>query len=134
MLRLQEHDRFERKGADLVFTASLPLSKALTGATIPIKTLDGRTLNVPITTIVESGQTKVLVGEGLPTGDGSGKGDLIVVFDLIFPSKLSAAQKTILQAAFLLPSQTSAEQTAAVAAFSTAFNDPLKGWSAGYSK
>lgn len=132
-LSTQKHPSFKRKGADLVYTAIVPLVKALSGTTLEIKTLDDRILSIPITEIVQQGSTKLIVGEGLPKGDGT-KGDMLVVFDLLFPASLSDSQKMLLNAAFFLPPKPTAEQADAVKTFGVAFKDQLKGWSAGYKK
>eukprot|EP00238_Polyblepharides_amylifera_P006964 CAMPEP_0196573820 /NCGR_PEP_ID=MMETSP1081-20130531/3655_1 /TAXON_ID=36882 /ORGANISM="Pyramimonas amylifera, Strain CCMP720" /LENGTH=339 /DNA_ID=CAMNT_0041891657 /DNA_START=311 /DNA_END=1330 /DNA_ORIENTATION=- len=129
-----KHHTFQRKGCDLVYTARIPLIKALTGTTLSIKQLDDRILSVPVSDIVCSGSTKVVVGEGLPLSDGSGKGDLIVVFDLLFPSTLSEDQKMILNAAIYLPHTLSKEQYSAVKAFRKSFTDTLKGWATGFKR
>ena len=49
----KEHPRFRREGVNLVYTAHVPLSKALTGCTIEIHTLDERVLHIPINDIVK---------------------------------------------------------------------------------
>mmetsp|Transcript_5548 Transcript_5548/g.6383 ORF Transcript_5548/g.6383 Transcript_5548/m.6383 type:complete len:341 (-) Transcript_5548:411-1433(-) len=132
-LATSKHDRFQRKGNDLVYTARIPLLKALCGTTLSITTLDGRTLSEPVTEIVKTGSTKMVLGEGLPTTDDpSVKGDLMIVFDLIFPQTLSDQQKTILASGFYLPQKMTPDQTAAVKAYGKAYSDTLKGWSAGY--
>ncbi|CAG5114806.1 unnamed protein product, partial [Candidula unifasciata] len=46
------HPRFRREGANLIFTAKLPLGRALTGCTVSIHTLDEKILHIPITDIV----------------------------------------------------------------------------------
>ena len=47
------HPRFRRSGVDLIYTAAVPLGKALTGYTVEIHTLDDRTLHVPINDIIK---------------------------------------------------------------------------------
>mmetsp|Transcript_13241 Transcript_13241/g.45805 ORF Transcript_13241/g.45805 Transcript_13241/m.45805 type:complete len:343 (-) Transcript_13241:80-1108(-) len=125
---------FVRSGSDLIFTAKLPVCAALTGTVIPIKTLDGRTLKVPVAEVVETGQRKVVTGEGLPKVGGGGKGDLIILFELIYPHTLTEAQKEVIKAAFFLPAKPSKEAADAVAAFTKAFADPQKGWASGFPK
>lgn len=44
ILNTKPHPRFEREGDDLVYTATVPLVDALTGVSVSIPTLDGRTL------------------------------------------------------------------------------------------
>jgi DnaJ family protein B protein 13 len=140
-LSIEKHSTFERNGADLIFTAKLPLVHALCGTDLSIQTLDqtARTLVVPVSNIVRSGETLVVEGEGLPIGTGACnpdgtlvRGDLIVVFDLLFPQQLNDDQKMLLTSAFFLPPKPSKEQTLAVKTYRKSYMDTLKGWSAGF--
>lgn len=90
----KEHDRFEREGNNLVFKARLSLADALCGSKLEIHTLDGRTLPVPVTEVVSPGHTKVVRGEGMPISKAPGtKGDLVIKFNVVFPSYLSEDKK-----------------------------------------
>lgn len=46
------HPRFRREGANLIYTAKMPLGRALTGCTVSVHTLDEKILHIPITDIV----------------------------------------------------------------------------------
>merc|ERR1711894_139472 len=90
----KQHARFRREGANLIHTAKVPLSKALTGCTVTIHTLDDRILNIPINDIIKPGYLKIVPGEGMPlTKDASKKGDLVIEFDIEFPTTLSPERK-----------------------------------------
>ena len=93
------HPRFKREGDNLVFTARVPLVDALCGATINLRSLDGRPLTVTTTGVATPSATKVVKGEGMPISKagGSVKGDLHVRFDIAFPKALSDDQKGILR-------------------------------------
>jgi len=96
------HPRFRRSGVDLVYSAAVPLGKALTGCVVDIQTLDDRLINVPINDIVKPGYTKRVPGEGMPiSSDASKKGDLVIEFDIEFPNSLSPARKELIQRALL---------------------------------
>ena len=82
----------------MVHHATLPLVQALTGCVLDIQALDGRLLRVPVTTIVTPGATQLVKGEGMPTADGKGRGDLHIVFDLLFPVQLNERQRTLVKA------------------------------------
>lgn len=97
------HPRFQRIGIDLVYTAKVPLGKALTGCTVDIHTLDDRTLHIPITDIVKPGYNKVVPGEGMRISkDPSQKGDLIIKFDIEFPQSLMPEKKELIKHALIL--------------------------------
>lgn len=100
---------------------------------LSIPALDGRVLTVPVTDIVKTGSTKLVQGEGLPL-PGGGRGDLLVVFDVLFPGHLSEDQVMLLNACVFLPHKPSKEQATALKAFRKAYMDTLKGWSSGFAK
>ena len=68
-----------------------------------VPTLDDRMLSIPINDIVQPGYTKRVVGEGMPISkskDGE-KGDLVIAFDIVFPTKLEVHQKSLLKQALM---------------------------------
>jgi DnaJ family protein B protein 4 len=91
----QPHSKFKRDGNDLVVVHKLTLADALTGCTISLTTLDGRSLSVPIADIIQPGYEKVLPKEGMPIAKEPGKrGNLRIKFDIKFPTRLSNEQKS----------------------------------------
>lgn len=129
-----KHSLFARSGDDLVYTSKLPLIDSLCGTQLTIPTLDGRTLSIPITDIVKTGSKKVVAGEGMPKANG-GKGDLIIVFDILFPKTLSPMQRDLMRASFFFPGKSpTAPAAAAGSAFLNAANNPNAGWTVGFSK
>jgi DnaJ-class molecular chaperone len=93
ILREKPHPRFTRSKNDLNYSANLTLSQALTGVTINIPTLDGRTLPIAINQIVTPGSSKRVAGEGMPIPKG-GCGNLNISFNVSFPDELSEDQKS----------------------------------------
>ncbi|KAI5661727.1 hypothetical protein M9H77_21050 [Catharanthus roseus] len=88
------HRVFTREGHDLVTTQKVTLAEALTGCTIHVTTLDGRTLTIPITNIIHPTYEEIVRGEGMPSQkDLSARGNLRIKFDIKFPSRLTLAQK-----------------------------------------
>jgi DnaJ-class molecular chaperone len=58
------------------------------------KTLDNRTLRVPVTEVVAPGHVKIVPGEGMPISKTpTRKGDLKIKFNVVFPTTLTRAQK-----------------------------------------
>ncbi|CAI0416893.1 unnamed protein product [Linum tenue] len=70
------------------------MAEALGGTTASIDTLDGRTLSVPVTDIVSPGYELVVAREGMPIAKEPGnRGDLIIKFEVKFPTKLTMEQR-----------------------------------------
>jgi len=97
VLKQKPHPRFTRRGADLVYTAKLSLVQSLTGATIDVETLDGRIVPIGINEVASPTSQKVVEGEGLPNPKTGKKGNLLIEFDIRFPSSLSTEQKNAIK-------------------------------------
>ena len=99
MVEDKPHERFARKGDDLIAKIDIPLVDALTnesGAKKQLEHLDGRKLQVVVPPgVVKPGQETRVSGEGMPKRKkgASGKGDLVVRWDVTFPARLTAGQR-----------------------------------------
>jgi DnaJ family protein B protein 4 len=100
VLEEKPHSIFKRDGDDLRITLTLNLLEALTGFKKTIQTLDGRRLAISDTSVIKPGQEQKFPNEGMPTKDPQRKGDLLVKYDVKFPTKLSENQKNSLKTAF----------------------------------
>lgn len=90
--------KFSRSGADVYYTASIPLTTAALGGEIIVPTL-GDDVKVKVDMGTETGDSVTLAGMGVPkTGNGrSGTGDLRVKFKVSMPKFLDSNQMTILE-------------------------------------
>jgi len=96
------HPRFKRVGNDLHYTATLSLKQALVNPVIEVVTLDNRKLRISMNEVVTPNTRQVVKGEGMPISKSPGqKGDMIVTFNVVFPTSLSKEQKDKL--AMILP-------------------------------
>ncbi|XP_017697171.2 dnaJ homolog subfamily B member 13-like [Phoenix dactylifera] len=88
------HDVFMREGNDLVMTQKISLVEALTGYTVRLTTLDGRSLTIPINSIIHPAYEEVVPREGMPLPkDPSKRGNLRIKFNIKFPTRLTSEQK-----------------------------------------
>ncbi|XP_001601548.1 dnaJ homolog subfamily B member 13 isoform X2 [Nasonia vitripennis] len=95
------HETFRRDGSNLRMTVDVFLNEALTGTIVTVNTIDDRTLRIPITSVISPDYQKTISGEGLPlVEDPEQRGDLIIDFNVEFPSYLSEASKSYVQKAF----------------------------------
>jgi len=97
-IRVAPDARFSRSGADVLYTASLPLTTALLGGEVRVPTLDGE-VKVKVATGTGTGDKITLSGMGMKRlgGRGPSAGDLRVDFKVNMPKYLSANQRTILE-------------------------------------
>ena len=93
------HPCFTRSGDDLIASLKIPLVEALTnesGSKKQLEHLDGRKLQVLVPPgVVKPGHETRITGEGMPIRRKgvTGKGDLLVRWDVKFPDRLTPAQK-----------------------------------------
>lgn len=88
------HSTFTRDGNDLIVTHRITLAEALTGYTVRLTTLDGRSLTIPINNVISPDYEEVVPREGMPVPkDPSKKGNLRIKFNIKFPTRLNAEQK-----------------------------------------
>ncbi|XP_043703957.1 dnaJ homolog subfamily B member 4-like [Telopea speciosissima] len=93
----KSHPVYTRDGNDLLVNQKISLLDALTGGkTLNLTTLDGRNLSIPLTTnIIKPGDEIVIKNEGMPISKVPGKkGNLKIIFNVKFPSKLTEEQKS----------------------------------------
>lgn len=104
----KEHKQFTRDSDNnILYTVKVSLRDALTGyangACVKVPTLDKRTINIPLTDITKPGSKKRVKGEGLPLPKKPGqRGDMLVTFEIVFPTHLPQASLDALRSA--LPS------------------------------
>ena len=97
-IRVAQDPKFGRSGADVLYTASLPLTTAALGGEVMVPTLDGE-VKVKVATGTTTGDKVTLGGMGMPKlgSRRSAAGDLRVEFKVLMPKYLSANQRTILE-------------------------------------
>ncbi|XP_021294898.1 dnaJ protein homolog 1-like [Herrania umbratica] len=89
------HSTFTREGNDLVVTQKIALAEALTGYTVHLTTLDGRSLTIPVTSVIHPNYEEVVPREGMPIPkEPSRRGNLRIKFNIKFPTRLTAEQKS----------------------------------------
>ena len=97
-IRVAPDARFRRNGADVLYTASIPLTTAVLGGEVRVPTLDGE-VKVKVATGTGTGDKITLAGMGMKRigGRGFASGDLKVEFKVQMPKHLSVNQRTILE-------------------------------------
>ncbi|KAF7562510.1 hypothetical protein G7046_g1622 [Stylonectria norvegica] len=98
LVRVAKDPKFRRDGANIHYTAAIPLTTAMLGGQVTIPTLDG-SVNVKVATGTNTGDKVTLGGMGMKRlgARRGGTGDLKVDFRVSMPKYLSANQRTILE-------------------------------------
>ena len=97
-IRVAADSKFSRAGADVLYTASIPLTTAVLGGEIRVPTLEGE-VKLKVATGTGTGDRTNLSGLGMPRlgGRRNARGDLRVEYKVSMPKYLSSNQRTILE-------------------------------------
>ena len=97
-IRVAADSKFSRSGADVLYTASIPLTTAILGGEIKVPTLEDE-VKIRIATGTGTGDKITLSGMGMPRlgGRRNTLGDLRVEFKVSMPKYLTSNQRTILE-------------------------------------
>ncbi|KAK9466169.1 hypothetical protein V1512DRAFT_209252 [Lipomyces arxii] len=96
-IRVEPHKDFTRDGANLMYTASIPMTTASLGGRVKIPTLDGEAdLNVPAAT--QPGTVVTMTGKGLPVLQSRNRfGDMRVTFKVNTLRPTTTDQRELLE-------------------------------------
>ena len=95
VIRDKPHVQFTRDADNNILSnLKISLRDALTGyaagLSVPVTTLDGKTVQIPINNIIKPGARRRIKGEGLPLPKmRNHRADMLVTFDVVFPDSLS---------------------------------------------
>jgi DnaJ-class molecular chaperone len=97
-VNLESHSLFQREGCNILFEKDITLCDALCSVEIPIKLLNGQTILVktPQHMVIRPNTIHVLPGLGLPIRGQSKYGDLKIIFNIVFPNRISNDRKQYL--------------------------------------
>ena len=96
VVHIKDHKFFERDDYDLYCAVPVSISQAALGATITIKSLDDRSIDVKVPAGTQNGKILRIKGEGINSANGR-KGDLYIKLMVQVPTKLTPVQKKILE-------------------------------------
>ena len=82
----EEENGFIRDGNNLIYHKKINLVDALCGVNFIIKTLDDRNLKISFSDVISPGEKRIINKEGLG-------GNLIIIFDVIFPTNVKSKDK-----------------------------------------
>ncbi len=95
-IEVRQDPRFDRDGADIRSAVDVPVIDAILGGTIEIDTVHGKsTVHIPDGT--QPGQVFRIRGKGLPHISSRHHGDHYVTVGIAIPTKLSRAERKILE-------------------------------------
>jgi len=96
ILSIQQHNVFQRDGANLYCRVPIAMTMAALGGAIDVPTIDGDVAEVKIEAGTQSGHRACLKRKGMSVLRGSSRGDLYVEFAVETPQHLTKRQKELL--------------------------------------
>lgn len=99
LLILIEEERdpdFVRDGNDIIYNLNITVPTALLGSTVEVPTVDAR-VKIKIEQGTQAGKVLRLKGKGIPDVNGYGRGDQLIIIDVIMPTKLSSEEKKLVE-------------------------------------
>ena len=97
LIKDKPHPQFKRDGADLIYLTKISLRDALCGARITVPTLGPHRVTLDINQVINPKTTRRISGYGLPYHkQPTTKGDILVKFDIQFPSYIPENSKELL--------------------------------------
>jgi curved DNA-binding protein len=98
-IHIAPHPIYERKGRDLYMRVAIPLTTAVLGGEVEVRTLGGKTLRLRVPPTTQQGQVFRLKGHGMPVvGKPTEFGDLYATADVQLPRQLTPEQQTHFEA------------------------------------
>ncbi len=96
VIKEEEHADFERSGNNLVHNLRISVTTAILGGDAEVPTIDGR-VRISIDAGTQSGKVMRLRGKGLPDVNGRGRGDIIIVVDVVIPTELTKEERKLVE-------------------------------------
>jgi molecular chaperone DnaJ len=81
---------------DIVMDLPLSFAQACLGVTVPVEMIDGTKCDINVSPGTQSGDTLRVPGQGVPSLENEGRGDLWVKFDVRVPKGVTAEQEELL--------------------------------------
>ena len=93
----EEHNpQLMRDGNDLIHNLNITLPTALLGGEVEVPTIEGKA-KINIAAGTHSGKILRLRGKGLPSVNGYGRGDILIVVDITIPTSLNSEEKALIE-------------------------------------
>lgn len=97
LIQVRPDATFQRDGQNVVVRVDLPFTKAIMGTQLEVPTLEKKPVKVKVKPGTQHGSMLRLRGKGVKYPNRSEHGDLYILFNVTFPTKLSRKQKQLLE-------------------------------------
>lgn len=94
ILNIEEDDHFKRQDNDLIYNLDITFAQAALGDTVKVESFGG-TEKIKIHPESQNGKTIRIKGKGFKNVNGWGKGDLLVILNVVTPTRLNKKEKEL---------------------------------------
>jgi molecular chaperone DnaJ len=94
---MKRHPVYEREGTTLIADCPVSFTTAALGGSITLPGLDGEKVEMKVPAGVQSGEQLRHRGAGMSVLNGRGRGDMVARIIVETPTKMSKAQKKLLE-------------------------------------
>ncbi|MES2001435.1 MAG: molecular chaperone DnaJ [Pseudomonadota bacterium] len=95
-VHMKRHAIYEREGTNLVAECPVSFTTAALGGSIALPGIDGKSVEIKIPAGLQSGEQLRHRGSGMSVLNGRGRGDMVARILVETPTRMSAAQKKLL--------------------------------------
>ena len=95
-VHMKRHAIYEREGTNLIAECPVSFTTAALGGSIALPGIDGKSVEIKIPAGLQSGEQLRHRGSGMSVLNGRGRGDMVARILVETPTRLSAAQKKLL--------------------------------------
>eukprot|EP01099_Mayorella_cantabrigiensis_P004605 TRINITY_DN348_c1_g1_i1.p1 TRINITY_DN348_c1_g1~~TRINITY_DN348_c1_g1_i1.p1 ORF type:complete len:331 (-),score=70.53 TRINITY_DN348_c1_g1_i1:305-1297(-) len=94
----EPHPFFIRDGDDLIHRRRITLKEALVGDQFLLSSIDGTPLTISVPGVITPGHVHTLEGDGMPYHEGyrRSRGDLKIIYEVVFPQEITEHQRQLL--------------------------------------
>jgi molecular chaperone DnaJ len=96
-IEVEAHKTIERRGDDLIVRQPITFTDAALGNSVKVESLDGESETLKVPPGTQSGRVFPFKGKGMPRLSRNSRGDLLVMVQVMVPTKLNAKQKKLLK-------------------------------------
>jgi molecular chaperone DnaJ len=96
VIQVKPHQYFHRREDDILLDLDINVAQAVLGAEVDVPTVDGLA-KLKIPSGIQPGKVLRLRSKGVPHLRGSGRGDELVVVNVVIPKQLTTEQRTLFE-------------------------------------
>lgn len=96
LIKVRRHPVFERRGSDILYATTIPLTKAILGGEVEVPTIEGK-VKMKIPPATQSGKIFRIKDKGIPDLHTAERGDELVKVEIEIPKNLTSPERRLIE-------------------------------------